>query len=121
MDPTPVQEPKLCIRCNILKSSYPQCGRKISRYGITISRKRYCSDCHARQDRVIRQLRKIYTPPPPHSPCECCGRTPPSLSLDHDHNTGAFRGWLCKECNVGLGFLGDDEAGLERALMYLHQ
>jgi hypothetical protein len=114
--------PKICIRCNLLKSNFPQCGRKISRYGITTNRKRYCADCHASQERVVRQLRKIHAPPPPHSPCECCGRAPLSLQLDHDHrSTGevAFRGWLCRECNVGLGFLGDDADGLEQALMYL--
>ena len=37
--------------------------------------------------------------------------------LDHDHDTNLpiserFRGWLCDDCNVGLGRLGDNrEAG----------
>lgn len=52
--------------------------------------------------------------------CECCGRLPgTALSLDHDHVTGKFRGWLCAYCNLGLGKLGDNRAGLERALAYL--
>jgi len=41
--------------------------------------------------------------------------------LDHDHETGAFRGWLCRNCNSGLGFLGDNAEGLGGALMYLNQ
>jgi Recombination endonuclease VII len=53
--------------------------------------------------------------------CECCGKEPLSgpLHLDHDHTTGAFRGWLCKECNMAIGKLGDTLDGIERARAYL--
>jgi hypothetical protein len=39
--------------------------------------------------------------------------------MDHDHQTGMFRGWVCTECNKALGLLGDTIAGLEMALSYL--
>ncbi len=53
--------------------------------------------------------------------CECCGKDngPKVLCVDHDHDTGAFRGWLCTACNRGIGSLGDDLLGLERARAYL--
>lgn len=55
--------------------------------------------------------------------CECCGRPAwlesKGLCFDHDHTTGAFRGWLCVQCNVGIGALGDDIAGAEKAVAYL--
>jgi hypothetical protein len=55
--------------------------------------------------------------------CEVCGGPPKGhnsvLSLDHDHATGAFRGWLCNKCNVGIGALGDTLAGALRAVEYL--
>jgi hypothetical protein len=53
--------------------------------------------------------------------CESCGRPPglKALALDHDHATGAFRGWLCDRCNRGVGFLGDNVAGVQLALNYL--
>lgn len=59
--------------------------------------------------------------------CECCGGPPmnrygtPVFHLDHCHETGAFRGWLCNRCNLGIGNLGDNEAGLEAALAYLRK
>ena len=43
--------------------------------------------------------------------------------VDHDHKLGntraAVRGLLCLGCNWALGKLGDDAAGLRRALRYL--
>ena len=53
--------------------------------------------------------------------CECCGDAPGKqpLNLDHDHETGKFRGWLCVNCNTGLGKFGDNIAGLEKAIEYL--
>lgn len=53
--------------------------------------------------------------------CECCSRPPgkKSLSLDHDHITGAFRGWLCTRCNTAIGKLGDNIDGVQMAIDYL--
>lgn len=52
--------------------------------------------------------------------CECCGRADrKALALDHCHATGAFRGWLCSRCNLGIGNLGDTIECVERALAYL--
>ena len=59
-------------------------------------------------------------PEPP--ACECCGKTDrKALSLDHCHETGTFRGWLCSACNLGLGKLGDSLEALERAIAYLRR
>ncbi len=30
------------------------------------------------------------------------------LDCDHDHKTGAFRGWICHRCNSVLAAVGDD-------------
>jgi Recombination endonuclease VII len=55
--------------------------------------------------------------------CECCGM--PSgkkiMHLDHCHQTNKFRGWLCQNCNLGIGLLGDSENGLINALNYLRR
>jgi hypothetical protein len=68
----------------------------------------------------------IPTRPEP-ATCECCGRAPmrygvpTALSLDHDHTTGKFRGWLCNRCNLGIGMLDDTLTGLQNAISYLRR
>lgn len=55
--------------------------------------------------------------------CAVCGTAEPGGRLgwqtDHDHETGAVRGVLCRRCNVGLGVFGDCADTLERAARYL--
>jgi hypothetical protein len=51
--------------------------------------------------------------------CALCLRVPKRFCIDHDHSTNIVRGLLCDGCNGGIGQLGDDIAGLRRALSYL--
>lgn len=44
-----------------------------------------------------------------------------SLQIDHDHETGAFRGLLCSSCNKGLGLYRDDPALLRAAADYIEK
>ena len=41
------------------------------------------------------------------------------MNIDHCHETNVVRGILCSGCNTGLGHLGDNLDGLQRALDYL--
>ena len=65
--------------------------------------------------------------PPPTRPCpaqcENCDRVfeKGKIHLDHCHDTGKFRGWLCNRCNLALGHLGDNVKGLKRAIAYLER
>ena len=76
-----------------------------------------CRPCKTDEAKIRYNLAKIHTRPLD-SKCMCCGRID-KLHLDHCHNTGAYRGFTCKNCNVGFGHLGDSIEGLERALKYL--
>jgi hypothetical protein len=60
--------------------------------------------------------------------CDICGnpqrpnlnRRHLRLEMDHDHNAaGVLRGFLCHDCNIGLGRFRDDPARLAGAIRYL--
>ena len=77
-----------------------------------------CRPCLTEAGALLRRLKKEHPMPPAGTPCACCGRID-KLFCDHSHASGEYRGWICKNCNSGLGLLGDSVAGLERALAYL--
>ena len=52
-----------------------------------------------------------------HKHVENCQKN--ALRVDHNHQTGEIRGLLCKECNSGMGLLGDNPERLRAAARYL--
>ena len=40
---------------------------------------------------------------------------------DHDHKNKAFRGWLCRKCNLGLGNFADNPKLLKRAAEWVEK
>lgn len=43
------------------------------------------------------------------------------LVLDHCHSTGKLRGFLCPNCNRGLGLFKDDVVRMKEAIRYLEE
>lgn len=52
--------------------------------------------------------------------CPVCLRHK-KLVMDHDHDTGLIRGWLCSGCNKALGVMGDRLDAVQRLVDYLTQ
>lgn len=52
--------------------------------------------------------------------CDICARNV-KLFFDHDHTTGHHRGWLCQQCNSGLGYFKDDPERLRQAADFLER
>lgn len=78
-----------------------------------------CKICIKTQSKLRVKLHKVAPPKP--DLCECCQQVPVKWCLDHDHNTGEIRGWICTKCNLGIGQLGDDIESLKKAIVYLQK
>lgn len=61
---------------------------------------------------------------PKNGKCQLCKKYEKKkqrLSLDHCHKTNKFRGWICDNCNIGIGKLGDNLKGLKKASLYMER
>jgi hypothetical protein len=136
-----------CSVCGIVKDNteFPYYGSSFYNKGpahpLTGKRKRSntnCFDCikiKSRERAAIKKKCKGIKPPEFGIACECCGKpvysskqtVPKDVNgtwvwqLDHCHDTGEFRGWLCKQCNTGLGNMGDTLQSLRLAVEYLER
>ena len=116
---------KCCSKCKQnLPNNFKFFGRNARRSGDDVKTltNHICRECESYQHKVVRHIRK--TAPPTPENCECCSIPFSSIKnldihLDHCHEEETFRGWLCKNCNIGIGMLGDDVKGVTRALKYL--
>lgn len=66
----------------------------------------------------IAEARDLVAKMPRH--CEICAMEE-KLNFDHDHSTGAHRGWLCGSCNWGIGHFKDDPARMRAAAKYVER
>lgn len=122
---------KICIKCKQEKSleSFIVQGGKRNRTNDYV-RMNVCKKCERKREKQVIELKKIYSYPEENYKCPICfkmpeqiipetnGKTSPFV-LDHDHKTGAFRGWICNKCNSALGFFEDNINNVRRALNYL--
>lgn len=93
---------------------------KFDKYGRTNLRT-ICLTCDNKNRNTIKDLKNHPDTPLPGPNCDCCGLPfgDKKPTLDHDHKTGKFRGWVHGNCNAALGKLGDNVAGVQKALDYL--
>lgn len=84
---------------------------------------RRCKPCYRVHANILSNLKQQHPYPRGNPVCDCCGVHDElgKLHLDHDHKTNKFRGYLCRSCNTGVGSLGDNIEGLQRALTYLRK
>lgn len=79
-------------------------ARRLSRYGITAERFRLLLESQSFK-------------------CAICGQklTVHESHCDHDHSTGAVRGALCRNCNIGIGHMQEAPDLLREAAIYLER
>jgi len=76
-----------------------------------------CRQCHSSIRGELHIIKKTAPPKPEH--CECCHKKIEKLQGDHLHGSYTFRGWVCADCNTGMGKLGDTLEGVLQAAIYL--
>ena len=109
---------KLCVECGkLLDSATGYVNSKSQRTG-KLYLNSACRPCHNHRVNVVAKLKQTHPHPPAGAPCECCGRVS-KLFLDQTHGSDEFTGWICRECNSGIGLLGDSAVSLRKALAYL--
>lgn len=105
----------MCRKCGVRNSKYD--FREMSGRGALT----WCVEC-TQQYNTLKNKASKGRKAPDDNKCACCGEISEfKLLLDHDHETGVFRGWICRSCNSGIGNLGDDIPGLEQAIKYLEK
>lgn len=53
--------------------------------------------------------------------CDICFNKVKTLHVDHSHDTGKVRGYLCGSCNRGIGLLKDSPTTCRKAAVYLEE
>ena len=66
------------------------------------------------------QIKARKNAPPKPDNCDNCHKNK-KLQIDHIHGTTKVRGWVCRNCNTGIGSLGDTLEGLLQAAVYLEK
>jgi hydrogenase maturation factor len=51
--------------------------------------------------------------------CSICGKEVPQLVVDHCHKNGQVRSLLCRECNLALAHVNEDENILRKMIAYV--
>ncbi len=77
-----------------------------------------CRPCRKKYTKHLNNLKKQYPKPNP-GPCPICGKHVEKWILDHCHETGRFRAYICDSCNLGLGKFNDDVEIIKKAIAYL--
>lgn len=122
-------EIRTCIKC---ETTLPIEFFDIDAYHANgdVRRRPECTDCRKKARMQTAKLKKVTAPPPDDHVCPVCLRDKDGIKgtdhkshnswcLDHNHDTGMFRGWLCHQCNRMLGMAKDNVATLRRAITYL--
>lgn len=123
-------EYKICNVCHILKKYFVDfeinqtdaLGRKTTRPS--------CRTCRIKINGIAllnsERKRMSVNKPSKFFICPLCekGSIPhitANLVIDHDHDNGMARAWICDSCNTGLGRFKDDISLLKKAIKYLEK
>ncbi len=119
-----------CSRCNKLKRSTKDFALNQYNKGSKPTYRTYCKECAKKRKPIPTKKRKEYEATHPRPTlnkkfiCPICKRSiipwdNRQICLDHNYKTGEIRGWLCGECNSGMGRLLDNVDIMKRAILWI--
>ena len=106
IEPRPINEftNKVC--------AYRYCGKS---FGTRMEASALCKQCRSRCRMYgITEIQYLSMP----IYCEACG-SDKRISVDHNHETGEYRGVLCGTCNTALGMVHENVEKLEGIINYI--
>lgn len=120
-------ETKQCSRCGEHKEESEFSMASGGNY-----RRSTCRECERELVRVRKELRAVVMKPQKNHTCPICernaeqakgcgGKKASPWALDHCHESGRFRGWICHSCNRMLGQMKDSHKVLENVKSYLRK
>lgn len=115
-------------KCNKCKQELPI--SEFSNHSASNYLRPECKKCNNILSKQRKELKKEHGLPPLNYVCPICKRNESEISsgggkkttrwvLDHNHETNKFRGWLCHNCNMGIGAFKDSIEILINAIEYL--
>lgn len=122
---------KTCRRCGISKNIFDFERNQKTIKG-RIARRGECKECRVRKKPLKANIRKEYEKNNPKQSigeefcCPICKvkflrQYTNDVVLDHDHSTGEARGYICRNCNSGMGQMEDSPQILMRATKWLQK
>ena len=81
-------------------------------------RRNTCKSCSNEMAKIRHKLKRSYPVPPP-GRCPVCDKQTNHWVLDHCHTTSEFRGYICNDCNLGIGKFDDNPNIIYKAWRYL--
>ena len=106
------------------KNQYNKAGEVIRRAS--------CKECRKRKKPIPSARKRDYELRYPRPKiddsfhCPVCQRTiivqkNRDVNLDHDHETGEIRGYVCNDCNTGMGNFNDNVSIILRAVKWINR
>tara|TARA_R110001606_G_C15104404_1_gene620112 strand:+ start:224 stop:682 length:459 start_codon:yes stop_codon:yes gene_type:complete len=134
--PVTVDDTKVCYLCNEEKhiSKFQlRSGEKKNFQHTSKNRRNECEECKSILNKQTKEARKALGSIPDNYKCPICKLNEEELRekhngwknkspfvVDHDHETGAAKAYICQHCNIGLGGNGFNDCirTLVRAIIY---
>jgi len=127
----PEPQSKVCRECKIKKDIENFAPNQFGKNN-RVLRRPICRECYSKKVKANPKLKREFIAKHPRPEigeafeCPICLKAiirehVNDVVLDHSHEDGSIRGWLCSSCNTSLGKFNDDPEILKRAVNWIEK